>query len=427
MSSLRFTPDPAALVDPALKEWADDRVKGVIDAINLHGGYRAAGRVLDTSHANLIRSIQTVERRAALAGYSPRHGMTETVPDPFQLKARSVLRKTDWNTGEKRELLAWDKSNVDEERKVEIIKEGIKAFMDGFGVAVIPPFVCPDPCADVIPWIQIGDAHVGMLAHEAEAGANFNIEIAEREICAAFRMIIEDIKPCERLVINDLGDSTHFENTEKQTSASRHALDGERPRQMIRAISRIMRFVIDLALTKARVVDVIVNQGNHSRFGDFWMNEMLNVAYAGTGRVNVLDNESVFIGYRMGNTLVMVHHSDKCSPDRLPAVMMEDFKQDFSETEFHYVDIGHIHHKMTSKEKDGVVVESWNTLARGDKWHREKGYRARQSMSVVFRSRTYGEVYRRLLPIQMIHDAIKRGHATTGVTYLPTQRRAFAA
>jgi len=425
--TLRFTPDPLAIVDPALKEWADDGGKELIDNINVYGGYRAAARALNATHTVLIRRVQVIEKRAALAGYSPRHGMTETVPEPFMLKARSVLRKTDWNTGEKRELLAWDKSNVDEERKVEIIKEGIAAFMEGFGAAVIPPFACPDPCADVIPWIQIGDAHIGMLAHEAEAGANFNIEIAEREICAAFRMIIEDIKPCERLVINDLGDSTHFENTEKQTAASRHALDGERPRLMIRAISRIMRFVIDLALTKARTVDVIVNQGNHSRFGDFWMNEMLNVAYGSTDRVNVLDNESVFIGYRMGNTLVMVHHSDKCSVDRLADVMMEDFKQDFAETEFHYIDIGHIHHKMTSKEKGGCVIESWNTLARGDKWHREKGYRARQSMSVVFRSRTYGEVYRRLLPIKMIYDAIKLGHANDGVVYLPTERRAFAA
>jgi hypothetical protein len=427
VSTLRFTPDPAAIVDPALKEWAEPDLRDVIDTINQLGGYRAAGRMLGRDHAGLVRRIERLQKRAALAGYSPRHGMTETVPDPFVLKARSVLRKTDPITGQKRELLAWDKSSLDDERKVELIKEGIRGFMEGFGPVSIEPFSCPDPCSDVIPWIQIGDAHIGMLAHEAEAGANFNIEIAEREICAAFRLIIEALEPCERLVINDLGDSTHFENTEKKTAASRHDLDGERPRQMIRAISRIMRFVVDLALTKARIVDVIVNQGNHSRFGDFWMHEMLEVAFAHTGRVNVLDNENVFIGYRMGNTLVMVHHSDKCSVDKLPGVMMEDFKQDFAETEFHYVDIGHIHHKMTAKEKDGVVVESWNTLARGDKWHREKGYRARQSMSVVFRSRAYGEVGRRTVPIQMIYDAIKRGHANDGVVYLPTQRRAFAA
>lgn len=321
----------------------------------------------------------------------------------------------------------WVKTKLDDERRAELQKEAIRAFMAGFGPIEIPAFACPNPDADVIPWLQIGDAHIGMLAHEAEAGADFNIEIAECEICAAFKMIVDELEPCERLVINDLGDSTHFENTEKQTSGSRHSLDGERPRLMIRAISRIMRFLVDLALTKARSVDVIVNQGNHSRFGDFWLNEMLSVAYGHTDRVTVLDNENVFIGYRMGNTLVMVHHSDKCPIDRLPGVMMEDFKQDFAETEFHYIDVGHIHHKMTVKEKDGVVTESWNTLARGDKWHRESGYRARQSMSVVKRSRTYGEVGRRTVPIQMIHDAIRRGHAADGQTYLPSQRRAFSA
>jgi hypothetical protein len=188
--------------------------------------------------------------------------------------------------------------------------------------------------------------------------------------------------------------------------------DGRHPK-MLRVYSRTMRFIIDRALTKAQHVDVIINQGNHSRINDFWMRELLEVAYGHTGRVTALDNDSVFIPYRMGNTLVMVHHSDKCPPARLVGVMTTDFRKDYGETEHHYIDTGHVHHHFVSKEHPGVVIESWNHLAANDKWAHDAGYRSRKSISIILRSRTYGEVGRRLLSIQEIQARLAKaqGHA----------------
>lgn len=449
----------------ALRPFATtDRQVELIDAVLRYGGMNAAERALGLSGGLISRSMTRLrarkadmERRAAIAprgtpGFVPRELTTAYSPEgeptgswvregpdpimepggedagpardgggPYIIKGVSTYFGAD---GSQRGQ--WVKTRLDDELREEMMREQARAFMEGLGQVEIPPFLHQDVQSDVIPWIQIGDAHIGMLAHEAEAGADFNVEIAQREICAAFKLLIDQLEPCERIVINDLGDRDHFENTEKVTSHSRHPLDGQRPRLMIRTSSKVMRFVIDLALTKARYVDVIGNQGNHSRFGDLWMNELLEVAYGASDRVNIIDNENVFIGYRMGKTLVMTHHSDKCPFDRLAGVMMSDFKQDFAETEFHYIDVGHIHHKMTVKERDGIVIESWNTLARGDKWHKENGYRARQSMSVVFRSRTYGEVGRRTVPIQMVYDAIRRGHDASGLRFIPVDRRAFA-
>jgi len=205
---------------------------------------------------------------------------------------------------------------------------------------------------------------------------------------------------------------------EAVTSASGHALDADgRHPKMIRVYSRVIRFIVERALTKAKFVDVIINQGNHSRINDFWTREMLTVAYAHTGRVNVLDNDSVFIPYRMGKTLVMVHHSDKCKPAHLVGVMTSDFRKDFGETEFHYIDVGHVHHHFVSREHPSVVIESWNHLAASDKWAHDSGYRARKAISVVLRSKTYGEIGRRLLPIQEIRDRLSR----TGTSVRPVK------
>lgn len=167
-----------------------------------------------------------------------------------------------------------------------------------------------------------------------------------------------------------------------------------------------MRFIVERALSKAQHVDVILNPGNHSNVNDLWMRELLEVAYGHTGRVHVLNNDNIFIGYRMGNTLVMTNHSDKCPPARLIGVMTTDFREDYGQTKFHYIDVGHVHHHFVSKEHPGVVIESWNNLAAKDKWAHENGYRSRRAISVVLRSRTYGEVGRRMLPIEAIQDRI---------------------
>jgi hypothetical protein len=398
--------------------WVTETQIRYLEAVKEHGGQNAAARALGVAKSSVNEAIATYKREAARRGHAPGHFNDGTAPG-------FVMGKVTIQRGPGGVERVWERQSPDAEAQVSLIREGVAAFMET--PIVVPAFACPDPSYDVVPWIQIGDAHIGMLAHEAEAGADFNVQIAEREMCAAFRLLIDQIEPCERIVVNDLGDRDHIENTEKLTARSRVPLDAERPRLMIRTSSKVMRFVIDLALTKARNVDVIINQGNHSRFGDLYMNELLTVAYAESGRVNVIDNESVFIGYRMGKTLVMTHHSDRCPVERLAGVMMSDFKQDFAETDFHYIDIGHIHHKTVAKERDGIVIESWNTLARGDKWHKESGYRARQSMSLVFRSRTYGDIGRRTVPIQMVYDAIRRGHDAEGVSFIPQERRAFAA
>jgi hypothetical protein len=398
--------------------WVTETQIRYLEAVKEHGGQNAAARALGVAKSSVNEAIATYKKEAARRGHAPGH-FNDGVAPGF------VMGKVTIQRGPGGVERVWERQSPDAEATASLIREGVAAFMET--PIIVPAFACPDPSYDVVPWIQIGDAHIGMLAHEAEAGADFNVQIAEREMCAAFRLLIDQIEPCERIVVNDLGDRDHIENTEKLTARSRVPLDAQRPRLMIRTSSKVMRFVIDLALTKARNVDVIINQGNHSRFGDLYMNELLTVAYAESGRVNVIDNESVFIGYRMGKTLVMTHHSDRCPIERLAGVMMSDFKQDFAETTFHYIDIGHIHHKTVAKERDGIVIESWNTLARGDKWHKESGYRARQSMSLVFRSRTYGDIGRRTVPIQMVYDAIRRGHDAEGVSFIPQERRAFAA
>lgn len=394
-------------LDPKLKEWATARQAEYIDAVNEHGGMRAAARALGVNYNAVAGSIGLVKQKASLAGYSPEHHLVHPVAPGQMLKGTSTLFK------DGQPVMQWVKTRADHEALQRIVEESIQAFIDEIPAADVAPAPL-DFQSDVIPWIQIGDAHIGMLAHASEVGENFDLKIAERELCGAIGILIDELPSCERLVINDLGDATHFENFEGETQASKHRLDCDtRFPKMIRVYSRVMRFIVEKALSKAKFVDVIVNQGNHSRTNDIWMAELLRVAYGHTGRVNVLDNESVFIAYRMGKTLVMTHHSDKCKPSRLVDVMTTDYRKDFGETEFHYIDIGHVHHGMVMKEHPSVFVESFNHLAALDKWAHDGGYRNRKSITIVLRSKTYGEVGRRVLPIQEIRDRLQGARQAT--------------
>lgn len=363
-----------------------------------------AAKALGVRKSAVNGAIRALKKRAAKQGYSPDHGMTRTVPDGFLVRGVSTYYDKDGKPSAQ-----WVKSAVDPDRMQEIMREAMQAFVESTPKIDAPhaPTVFNQ---DVIPWIQIGDAHIGLLRHSSEVGENFDLKIAERELCGAIGMLIDELPSCDRMVINDLGDASHYQNFAAVTDSG-HDLDFDtRFPKMIKVYSRVMRFVVDKALSKARFVDVIVNQGNHSRVNDIWMAELLRVAYGHTGRVNVLNNDSVFVAYRMGKTLVMTHHSDKCRPQQLAHVMATDFAKDWGETSFRYIDIGHVHHNMVLKEHPGVIVESFNHLAATDKWAHDSGYRARKSITVVLRSKTYGEVGRRLLPIQEIRDRLRNAN-----------------
>jgi hypothetical protein len=384
--------------------------------------------MLGLSKDRVGEAMRSLKKRAAAHGWSPEHGLVRVVPDPYVVKGHSTLDKIDPQTGERRTLLQWTKSSLDQQKWMEAVQEAVRGFCEDVApITPAPPQEGRE--TDIIPWINIGDAHIGMLAHEWEVGHNFDLKIGEVELCTAISALIDDAGEHDRCVINDLGDFTHYENYSATTEASGHALDADgRFPKMIGTYSRIMRFIVDKALSKFNHVDVIINQGNHSRTNDIWMAELLRAAYGHTGRVNVLNNSSVFIGYRMGKTLIVTHHSDKCKPGALPGVVSTDFSADWGETHYRYVWIGHIHHSMKLKEDGGCTVESFNTLAPSDRYANDGGWRSRQSITMLEMSRTYGEVRRHILPIEKVRDLIDAARLAAGEKphYRPPEHRAYA-
>ena len=415
---------------PLSKEEAERRIKLVEDeyrAGNPPSGEKVRGRYnairvaaqkdgvsVGGTHS-WYNSAVHIAGREADASLWERPAPDPIIPDGHHLEKATITVDAAGNF-----VGAWWKTATGKQNVLTMIEESVRrAMQDSPQIPIAKPPKTVDK--DLIPWFQIGDAHLGMLAHEAETGANFDLGIAQRELCAAMAKLVDDAPACERCVINDLGDATHYENMAGVTEASGNPMDidGRFPK-MIDIYTATMRFLVDRALSKFKYVDVIINQGNHSRTNDIWAARYIRDLYEHTKRVHVLNNASVFIPYRMGNTFVLTHHGDKTRGTKLMDVMANDYRQDWGETQFHYIDTGHLHHSEVRKENGGARWEQWNTLAAKDKWHHEGGWRGEQSMTRVDRHKVYGETTRQTLSIRQLHEIVERAHDEA---YIPPARR----
>lgn len=345
------------------------------------------------------------------------HDPERMVAEGFGLKGYSELTRTEHGTP------IWLKTVKAEQDYYAAVVEAINS-RDPKQIDIPPPRVATFDGEDIVPWLNIGDAHIGMAASEAGAAANFDLDICKAEILQASFDLIDMAPDCETLVINELGDGSHFENMRAMTERSGHQLDAAAPfPDMIEFYLDIMEAIIEKALHKARNVRLIINQGNHSETNDYWASTHFRRLYSRLGqkRIKVLDNRNPFIGYRMGKTFVLVHHGHKVKPEGLRQIMSTDYRIDWGEATFCYIDGGHIHH-FSAKELGGAIWESFNNLAPLDKHAHDGGWRSKQAMTLLLRSRTYGEVGRYKMPIEKVWDRIREANPEH---YVPAPKRAF--
>ena len=394
--------------DTRYDEYATERELEYLKALRAHdGNATVAAKASGASRGSLRVGMKNLEERAARV--DRRFHDSDQIPAGYQIKGVSNMME---NSLGKPMWVKTEKAALQQQMEME---QAAKAFAADLPRVIPKSFAGPQQDADLIPWFNIGDGHLGMLAHDKEVGENFDLDIAEAELTHALALMIERAPLTDRCVIQDLGDMTHYENYSGTTEASGHALDCDtRFHKMVEVYARTMRSIVEMALTKYQFVDVIINQGNHSRTNDHWMAVMLRAIYENEPRIHVLRNESIFIPYRMGNTLVLCHHTDKCKPDALAAVMANDFAQDWGETKYHYCDGGHVHHSSRTKEINGAIVETFNQLAPMDKYAHDGGWRSRSMLTTVLRSKTYGETGRMVLTAEEVKDRIMQ--LTPGTT-----------
>jgi hypothetical protein len=305
----------------------------------------------------------------------------------------------------------WVKSRQDEQDKYAALLAAFERASEKFdGLAEPTPPPAVPLSADLLNVIPMGDPHLGMYAWAAEAGEDFDLEIAERELVAAVDRLVSLAPFAEECLLINLGDFFHADNSSNMTARSGNALDVDTRWAKVLSVGvGAMERCIERALDRHDRVRVICEIGNHDDHTAILLATCLQRTYRREPRVTIDTSPAKFHFVRFGKCLIGTTHGDSVKPDKLPGVMAVDRARDWGETEHRHWYTGHVHHESV-KEYPGVVVETFRTLAPRDAWHARSGYRSGRDMRLDVWHKQYGLINRHIVGINWIQDS-QRGRA----------------
>lgn len=351
---------------------------------------------LDLSQVRNV--LHRVKSRAALQGFSPEHDMFHQAPETHFVKGVSTLYK------DNQVLMQWVKTDKKDEDLARKLRELVDALKEDVpqAAAKLPSSI--EYSENLLAVYPMGDPHFGALAWKPEAGADFDIKIAERNLCAAVDHLVKSAPHCKYALVASVGDAFHSDNKHAHTTNSSHTLDMDsRYGKVLTVGVRAFRQSIDSALGHHEHVTVACALGNHDWHTSMFLSIVLKHIYENEPRVTVLDSFAPRIYYRFYNNLFGITHGENVKAENLPLLMANERANDWGETQNRFFLTGHVHHTSV-KEFPGCVVETFNTLAARDAWHAEKGYLSERNMKAIIIHKDFGEVGRNTVSVRMLEE-----------------------
>ena len=373
-------------VDPGLLEFATPTEAKYLNKINELGSATAAAQHYNVHRSVPMKAIGRLRTRAAMRGYSPDHDYIHSVPPTHIAKGVSTMYGKD---GEVK--LQWVKSSVDQDQKLEYIKEAIAGLVQD--VPRVDPIASPTEVIDkLLNLYTMTDCHMGMLSWPKETGEAWDVNIAEEILWKAFKAMIDASPKASMCVINQLGDFLHSDGMLPVTPTSGHILDQDgRFAKVVAATIRVLRMMISYALEKHEHVHVIMAEGNHDMTSSIWLRQMFTAIYENEPRVTVDDSEMPYYAHRHGKTMLAFHHGHKRKNADLPLLFASLFSEMWGETNHRYAHVGHWHH-LDSKDHNGMRVTQHPTLAARDAHAARGGYVAPREATAITYHSEYGQV-----------------------------------
>lgn len=384
-------------IDLKLKNYATAGQAKYIDAVNKHGGVWQAATVLGVRASTLERSLRVIKSTAALAGYAPGH-FESGVASGYSMGKVTVQRGADGEVER-----TWERQSPEQAQMMERLRtfalelgEGVKGLAP---ISVSPKNEAKDLLC-VYPW---GDPHFGMYAWWQDAGADFDLEIAERMTCGAVDRLVASAPEGSVGVLLNLGDMFHADN-QKNTTQSGHQLDVDGRWSKVQQVGlRAQIHCIRRMLERHSKVVVRINKGNHDGHSSYALSLMLSCYFHNDPRVEIDLSPATCWYYKFGKVLIGSTHGDTLKGKDMGAVMAADKPVEWGGSLQRYWYVGHIHHKDV-KEYPGVIVEYFRTLAARDAWHQGMGYRAGRDMCLIVHHREFGEIERHRCDVGMLND-----------------------
>lgn len=319
------------------------------------------------------------------------------LPDPKKITKTATSYGADGRVNQQ-----WVTEKIEDVDRENLWREFAKALAEDLPRLdpVKPPTInFNDNLMNVIPF---GDPHFGLYCWADEVGADFDLTIAKEDLCGAVDHLVSSAPPARRLLIANLGDFFHADNTEGKTARSGHILDMDtRLPKVIRVGVSAMRQAITSGLRTHETVEVVNAIGNHDEVLSMAMSVMLSNLYENDPRVIIHDMPTRRHYIRHGKTLIGITHGDRSKDSELPGLMATERAPDWGATTNRYFYRGH-HHHDEKKEFNGCIVEQFRTLAPGDSYAVGGGWLSGRDMKLITHHAEYGEVARATCSVDLL-------------------------
>lgn len=386
------------VIDPKLKEWATPRQVELIDAVNLHGSGGKAAAALGVAKSVVNISLANLKKRAAKYGYSPDHDMKRPVPDGFMVKGVST-----YYDEEGKARGQWVKSIVDRDRMEEVMREAVSAMCED----IRPQAPIPAPTGTdeaLCNLIVFSDYHIGQLAWHKEGGADWDLKIAEKLLLQSFVHMVDTVPRAKSMVLCLQGDQLHTDGLLPLTPAHKNVLDADgRFSKIVAAAIRVIRSLVDHALTRHERLHLIICEGNHDEASSMWLRHMFAALYENEPRMTVNDSELPFYVFQHGETMLGFHHGHKVKNEQLPMLFAAQYPKVWGATTKRYCHTGHRHH-VDEKEYAGMTVTQHPTLAARDAHAARGGWISERAAVAVTYHERFGQVARTIVCPEMFES-----------------------
>lgn len=339
------------------------------------------------------------DQRAAMQGFAPDHDMTHVVPAPFTVKGVSTYYNKD---GER--AGQWVKTRIDDGKVDEAMRSAIDALTISMPRA--KPVAAPNhSVAHLCTLYTLTDCHVGMYAWEPETGADWDLDIAEKMLTGAIKYLVDASPSASTCIINQLGDFLHYDSLSAITPQHGHLLDADgRYSKVVSVATRILRCIIDTALTRHQNVIVLMAEGNHDMASSVWLRHLFGLLYEDEPRVTVMQSETPYYVHTHGKTMLCFHHGHLSKNDSLPLLFAAQYAQQWGSATKRYCHTGHRHH-VEEKEHSGMTVTQHATLAARDAYAARGGWIADRHIKAITYHSVYGYASAVVVTPEMLKDA----------------------
>lgn len=391
-----------------------------------HGSYRKAAAALGIGTETLRESLVRAAERGKLGttpvlpGFAIKSiaskqgdawikqtkapGEVFAVPVGHSIKGVSALVD-----GEGRVIQSWQKTAADAV-KTENLREAILAVFANHTAPTLQqaPTYTDDKTLTVYP---IVDLHLGLYAWAREAGADYDVDIAANLLRGAVGNLVSRSAPSETAIVLDLGDYFHADDSRNQTKRSSNPLDVDTRYARVLMIGyELVVETLELALQKHAKVIYRKLPGNHDDETSLMLAISIAAHFRNEPRVTVDTDPSRFFVHRFGKVMIGATHGDQLKKDDMAGYLSTNYPREWGLTEFRHGFTGHIHHD-TARVRNGVKVESFNTLAAKDAWHAGMGFSSPRTAVSITMHCEYGEVDRFTVSLPMLRAAANDNHA----------------